>query len=92
VTGSPSSLRPHGRANGDGSSLQRFAGKTGFERPWRQLTALTMKIFSLPKTATQSPRRRLSVHRRDSRFHHQRIALVMRELKKVLQRSRFLQT
>jgi hypothetical protein len=33
-------------------------------------TPLTMKIFSLPKSATRSPRQRLQSRFRDSRTHH----------------------
>jgi hypothetical protein len=51
--------RPHARKNRE-SACSRFAQKSGFGGRRRDATASRVKIFSLPKFATQSPRMALS--------------------------------
>jgi hypothetical protein len=51
---------------------------------------LSMKIFSLPKLATQSPRERVFALLSDSRSPSNEIARIERELKKQLRHKAFL--
>jgi len=51
-----------------------------------------MKIFSLPKYATQSPQHGVSNSARDSLALPSRLARIISELQKHLWRKRFLQT
>jgi hypothetical protein len=53
-------------------------------------TPLTMKIFSLPNLATQSPRTGHFNRRSETRAHRQHIAYIKREFKKVLRHRHFL--
>jgi hypothetical protein len=53
-------------------------------------TPLTMKIFSLPNLATQSPRTGHFDRRNETRALHSLIARIKREFKKVLRHRHFL--
>jgi hypothetical protein len=69
---------------------RRFARKFGFGERWRDAEAVTVKIFLLPKFATQSPRARLFDGMAESRWHRSRTDRQLREFKKVLRHRRFL--
>jgi hypothetical protein len=57
----------------------RFAQKSGFGERRSDAKPVSMKIFSLPKTATQSPRNAILAGVDESRGHRMHIDLTMRE-------------
>jgi hypothetical protein len=57
----------------------RFSQKSGFGERRSDMKPVSMKIFLLPKTATQSPRNTLSVAIDGSRRHRMRIDRTMCE-------------
>jgi hypothetical protein len=64
-------LRVH--RNGFANQPRRFAEKSGFGERRCDAKPVSMKIFSLPKTATQSPRNALSTAIDESRRHRARV-------------------
>jgi hypothetical protein len=60
-------------------SAARFAQKSGFGERRSDAKPVSMKIFSLPKTATQSPRNAILAGVDESRGHRMHIDLTMRE-------------
>jgi hypothetical protein len=65
--------------NAPANQLWRFARKSGFGERRCGAKSPRMKIFSLPKSATQSPRQALSSDIGESQRRAQRIAHAMCE-------------
>jgi len=60
-------------------SFPRFAQKSGFGERRSDAKSLRVKIFPLPKSATQSPREALSVAIDESRHCAQHVIRIMSE-------------
>ena len=75
------------------SELSRMeSAKACRDRSWRAPSPLTMKIFSLPKNATQSPRQRVFAPRSDSRSPSTSHRAHHAKLKKQLRHRDFLRS
>jgi hypothetical protein len=72
--------------------FSRFAQKTGFGERRSDAKSPRVKIFSLPKSATQSPRNALSSDMRESRRRPKHVDRPACEVRKHLRHRRFLQS